>query len=99
MCRGAIEDHLRRLFQLNRYIGGADRQLLAGTYIKWHAGPTPGVDVQSQCGECLHLRVRRHTLVLPVPSELASNDIGYGKRTDGLEEPKLFITQRFRVRF
>ena len=53
----ALLDNRRRLSKPGENLGAGRRQILSCADVKWHVFPTPGIDLQSQCGKGFHLRI------------------------------------------
>src|SRR3989442_1529735 len=95
---GAIAEHgLRRPLQFHHYVRCRNRQFFAGTDVERHTAPTPGLDMQTQRGKGLDLRIRRDPVNVAITTELTANDIDSSEGTNGLEKPDLFITHGFRI--
>src|SRR6266545_6706194 len=73
------------------------RQVLPCADIEWHPFPTPGIDLQSQRGKGLHLRIGPDSFFLAVAAKLPSDEIVRFQRWNRLQYLHLLITNGFTV--
>src|SRR6266446_6666589 len=83
--------------QINLYLRGPYRHVLASSNIERHTGPTPTVDKEFDRSKCLHLRISGHTILLAIAPVLTTHNIRGIERSHRLEEQRLLITDSIRV--
>ena len=96
---GTAKECVGRLTKLHRDLGSAGGEVLAGTQIEWHAGPTPVVDAELERNIGFGSRVRRDLRLVPVIAGLSAEHnacavlAAYGisgrDRMDGLKQLRL----------
>src|SRR5215471_2049044 len=87
----------RRPAQTDHNLRGGHGQRLAGSNVKRHTLPAPGIDVQLQSGEGFDLRIRRHAFLLQVTPKLATDKILRFQRWNSFEDFNLFVPKGFTI--
>src|SRR4029453_12495318 len=82
-----------RPLQCDHHLSCSDRQALPGADVERHAGPAPGIDIESPSSESLYLRVRSHALLSAVAAELGPYHIAWIEWPHRIEQLQLFAAQ------
>src|SRR6185295_78975 len=88
----------RRPPERDLHLGRGGGETLPGADEERHAVPPPGVDVQTDRGEGLDLRIGRDALLLPVSAELPAHDVLGGERPHRPEDLHLLVADRLVIR-
>src|SRR5258706_1614355 len=83
--------------KINPYLRSLHRQALASSNVERHTGPTPTINKEFDRSECLHLRIRGHTILLAIAPVLTTHNIRGIERSHRLEEQRLLIANSIRV--
>src|SRR5215470_16858484 len=83
----------RRLAKAHNHLGASNGERFSGTDIKWYSLPAPGIDLQLQRSERLHLRVRGDARFLPITTKLSAHQIVLSDRWNRSQNLDLLVTQ------
>src|SRR4029077_20687839 len=95
--KGTLPDDRWRLSKSTEDLRASHRQVLSCADVEGHPFPTPGIDLQPQCGKGFHLRIGPDSLFLAVAPELPSDELVRLQRWNRFQNLYFLITNGLAV--